>query len=149
MTTVVCDRKGMASDLQATLGKDLKFKVKGKAEHFPDGSPLYPALGEFMVGFAGNVNEWVEFLDYLIAPEGYKRPPKVEIQLLFLTKKGQIFYGSAADRIIAVNEPYFSIGSGSVAAMGALHAGATLKDTIKAASKIDPNTGMGIKEYNF
>jgi ATP-dependent protease HslVU (ClpYQ) peptidase subunit len=44
-----------------------------------------------------------------------------------------------------IDEPFFAIGSGSTTALGAMHAGATTAQAIKAATKVDPFTGMGVK----
>lgn len=147
MTTVVCSRKSIACDLQGTGGGQ-RFKLKTKVEHFEDGIPAYPHLGECYVGFAGNVSEWIECLDWFLDPKG--KMPKNSISLLILTKKGKIYTsGNNAGTLMELDEPFQAIGSGAQAALGAMHVGATTAEAVKAAGKVDPMTGLGVKEYSF
>jgi hypothetical protein len=48
-----------------------------------------------------------------------------------------------------VNEPFFAIGSGAPFAQTSMLLGWTPKEAIAAATKLDPMTGMGIKEYTL
>ena len=48
-----------------------------------------------------------------------------------------------------MDEPTYAIGSGMHYALGALKTGATPKEAVVAASKLDPMTGLGVKVMEF
>jgi hypothetical protein len=50
---------------------------------------------------------------------------------------------------IRVNMDYIALGSGAVFAYGALEVGASAKQAVKAAMKLDPNTGGRVQTLEF
>lgn len=142
----------MAGDQQGTLGDGRKIKVTTKLYMF-DPNPLTYEYGRFMVGFAGTTNDKIVVSDFFMFPEKFDGPPALsapdEFQGLVLTEKKEIFYFYHPAHWVRVNQPWFAIGSGAAAAMGALHMGATPLEAVKAASKVDSFTGMGFKTLDF
>lgn len=146
MTTIAATRVAIACDLQVT-GGNLKFKCKDKIYAF-DGHPAtYPT--PYMVGYAGNVENSMAILDWLAEPT--EKPPRGSkyCQFLALTNDGKIFTFQNPARWIELDAPYAAIGSGGDIALGALASGKTPKEAVLIASKVDINTGMGVKSYEL
>ena len=138
----------MAGDRQATHSSGLKFKIKTKIFKFSN-KLLYPR--DFIVGYSGSLSVVGDVLAFLADDQGQTKMPKIkgEAEFLVLTEDKQIFTFFNVSSWILLDEPHYSIGSGSHIAMGALKAGASPKDAVKAASECDPSTGMGVKVVNF
>jgi ATP-dependent protease HslVU (ClpYQ) peptidase subunit len=71
-----------------------------------------------------------------------------ESTILVLTKHGELFTYESGVRM-EVKEPFYAIGTGAAAAMGAMYAGKTPKEAVKIAKKIDVNTGGKVKTYKI
>jgi ATP-dependent protease HslVU (ClpYQ) peptidase subunit len=148
MTTIVCSKTEMACDLQMTLSGTQKTKCKTKVFQFDPIEDFCPE--PFMVGFAGDASEIMDAVDFFTHPEIYKKPPNTKgLVGLTLTKSGKIFQFSHPAKWVRVDAKCAAIGSGAMIALGAMHSGATPKQAIKAASELDPFTGMGIKTFNL
>ena len=128
-----------------TLSGTQKTKCASKVFH------IKPSDGEdFYVGFAGDASEIIDVVDFFEHPEVYKRAPKLRNTIgLVLTETGKIFTFQSPTNWVEVKEKYFSIGSGAMPALGAMHVGATPKQAVEAACKLDPFSGMGVKTFNF
>jgi ATP-dependent protease HslVU (ClpYQ) peptidase subunit len=147
MTTVAANKSEMACDLQGTMGQQQKMKMDTKIHHIPQNDLIYPD-GEFLLGLAGQADICIELADFFKYPETYERAPRIrqgDIIGLILTDKGHLFTFTNPAKWLAIKDPFFAIGSGALTALGALHAGASPRDAVKAAMKIDPFTGMGTK----
>lgn len=139
----------MACDLQGTLGNEQKMKIATKIWRF-DANELIFDECPFIVGMAGSINEMMEIVDFFHSPDVYKRPPPMRMSVgLVLTAKGQLFHFSQPHKWMAVQEKFHAVGSGSLVALGAMHSGATPKEAVLAATKVDPMTGMGTKVLKF
>lgn len=139
----------MACDQQATTPQGSKFKIKTKIFKFPPHPLMYPK-GEFLVGFAGNVNEWMEAADWLQNPENYGKPPSIrDMSGLVLTCKKEIFLFSKVTNWLKIETGFHSIGSGSSFALGALTNGASPSEAIRTAMKHDIGSGLGVKTLGF
>lgn len=147
MTTIAVSKKQIAGDRQATHGGGMKFRLKTKIFEYE--SPLlYPK--KFYVGLAGNVDKFADVLEFFLDPTQFKKAPSLNGEGVILTADGKIFtFGKSPDNWIVVDQPTYSIGSGSHIAMGAMAAGATPLDAVKAAIKMDPSSGMGTSHYNL
>lgn len=139
----------MACDLQATFGKQTMFKIATKILKLEGDVPeKIFGVNKCLIGFAGDVNEWGEVVNYLLTLDG--KPPKTKnLEMLMLTDKKQLFHGNNIRNWTLMLEPHYSIGSGQHFALGALAAGHTTKQAVKAAMEYDPFTGRGIKEYSI
>ena len=148
MTTIAATRTQIAADRQATHGSGMKFKFKNKIhkfEHpaFYDGKPFY-------VGLAGAVSAFPAVLEYFSDPENTKPPKCKGMEAVVLTSDGKIWmFESNPSNWILVDQPFYAIGSGMLYAAGAMATGATALDAVKAASKLDVNSGMGTTHYNL
>lgn len=140
----------MACDLQGTLGTQHKMKM-GTKVHYIKAHELVCDT-DFIVGLAGESAMCIDLIDFFRYPETYGKPPVIPrgtMTGLVLSPKGEIFHFTHPARWVRIMEKVFAVGSGSLAALGALHAGASPKDAVLAASKVDPFTGMGTKVLKF
>lgn len=136
----------MYGDLQFTQ-RDNGFKFKGetKVYKFQPHDESYSEC-EFIIGFAGTASDIVTVAAYYTAPYMFPKLPRVkDLAGLVLTQKGRIFIFDDYSKWLAIKEPFAAIGSGAQVALGAMAAGATPKEAIKAATKHDAYTGMGMK----
>lgn len=142
MTTIAANRTEMCGDLQYTVNSAIKFKgtpkvfkIKAHELHSPE---------DFIIGFCGGASDFIDVVDYYYYPENYKKVPNPKsVSGVVLTMSGKLFMFDTPGTWLAVQQPFVAVGSGSSIALGALHAGASPKDAILAASKVDPFTGMG------
>lgn len=147
MTTIAVSRTQIASDLQATHGGGFKFKVKTKLFEF-DNPIFYPT--PFIVGYSGDLDSVPDVLEYLGDTTGKIKPPRGRsCEFVALTKDKKIFTFISPAKWIHVDESTYAIGSGMHYALGALKTGATPKEAVVAASKLDPMTGLGVKVMGF
>jgi len=147
MTTIACDKSQIAGDLQATHSGGLKFKLKTKLQEFYQ--PLiWPT--KFYVGLCGNVDEFPDILMYLADPTQFKKAPKGSGgDFLILTEDKQIFTFKSPAKWIAVNQPFYAVGSGMNYAMSAMACGKTPVEAVKVASKFDLYTGFGVTHFDI
>ncbi len=71
--------------------------------------------------------------------------------VLFLVHRDNRLYlvdGDLRELPLAGN-PFYAIGSGEQAAMVAMHMGATAKEAVKMAIKVDENSGGPVKEFTY
>ena len=149
MTTIVASKEygSIACDLQYTHSSGMKFKGSSKI------ICLNPILSKEIfkadatyIGFCGNADSWGDIVSWFAVPEG--RPPRCNgIEMLALTDTKQLFYGSSLKNWMKMDTKYFCVGSGMHFATAAMESGKTPKEAIQIASKLDPMTGMGVKEY--
>ena len=139
----------MACDFQFTLSGTAKTKGKTKIYKF-DPHELHFDIEPFIVGFAGAASEIVDIIDFYTRPELYEKMPRTKgLSGLVLTQSGKIFQFDSPSKWLAVEGNFAAIGSGMMTALGALHHGATPKEAVQAAMKVDPFTGMGTKTLKF
>ena len=104
---------------------------------------------KFYVGFSGDVDGIPDVVDFYHNIEDYKKPPKVNVECLVLTEDKKLFTFVNPGKWLQIKEKYYAVGSGAQFAMGAMEAGKTPLEAVKIASKKDPMTGMGFKNYKF
>ena len=138
----------MAGDLQMTISGAQKtkcaskiFKVIPNRDYFPE---------PFIVGFSGDASEIMDVVDFYEHPEIYQKAPKVKgLHALVLTEGGKIFQFQDPNKWVLMDTKFATVGSGGSVALGAMHVGASPKQAVEAASKVDPFTGMGVKVFKF
>ena len=147
ITTIAVSKTSIACVLQATHGGGFKFKVKTKLFEF--NNPLfYPT--PFTVGYSGDLDAVPDVLEFLGNTEPTAKPPRNRnCEFVVLTKDHKIYTFINPTKWILVDEPNYAIGSGMHYALGALKAGATPKEAVKAACKLDPMSGLGVKEISY
>ncbi len=95
---------------------------------------------EVIIGLAGETSPALIFLDWY----GTKKKPPAKLidgdadfWAVVMTKDGLMFY-DAWCRGEKVDEPFFAIGSGAKAALGAMHMGASAAEAAEITCRIDP-----------
>ena len=142
MTTIVYRDGVMAADSQVTVTSEAGGSRKFKCEK------LYrrdvPGFGECIIGLAGGSFDGLVFLDWLVS--GNPEPPQrlidggADFTAIVLSKAGLHEYDMwcRPDRVL---ERFYAVGSGSKAALGALHMGASAKEALQIAARVDAYTG--------
>lgn len=141
----------MSCDLQGTIGESQKLKMHTKIYRFKP-NPLTYNKCNFMIGFAGSVDDIITVSDWFDQPdayEGQKLTLAREVQGLVLTERGDMYYMTTPDKWLKLKDKVFAIGTGANVALGALNVGASTRDAVKAAIKVDPFSGMGVKTFTF
>ncbi len=138
MTTIAVRSGIMAADSRVTA-------CNGSISRM---TKLFRVRGD-IVGVAGDMAAALVFCDW------YKRPDRKDIpaalrdgnadfSAIVLTAGGVIEYDRWC-RQMEVIEKFHAIGSGTKAALGAMHMGATARQAIAVACKIDSYTGLPVR----
>ena len=101
-----------------------------------------------VIGICGYWSDGKLFADWYAAAADIENPPcwrlqgdeKVEFEALVLTKEG-IHWWTPALVPERVSGCFWSIGSGSIAALAAMHCGKTAQEAVYIAMQVDPRTG--------
>ena len=99
-----------------------------------------------LIGCAG-ANEQIEtFLAWYGTKKKKPQFPKdTDFEALVLTTKGELFaYDETLSRDKLTGD-FYAIGSGGSAALGALHAGASLEQAVTIACLVDPHSGLPLQ----
>lgn len=133
MTTVATDGVTIAADGLLTWGgRRLKLDEQ-KLRRLPDGS---------VVGWAGNADEAVIAVEALARDDGDEAKGDYSLLRLFPDGKLAVY----VDRLIPTfTSPPQAIGSGGDVALGAMLAGMSAKQAVRAAARIDTSTGGTIR----
>lgn len=102
-----------------------------------------------LYGGAGNLEQILKMFEWFKNPDmkpDWKFQPEFEI--LQLSTEGLFVWGSEMIAI-PVGMPYYSIGSGSHYALGALECGAPPQEAIRVAHKFDPYTGRELQVHKL
>lgn len=142
MTTIATNRHEMACDTQATHGGTLKFKVKTKITAIHN-KVFYPK--PFLIGYCGSLEIAQKIISYLRDATEPAKMKNKDCEFLILTEDKKIYTFVDPNNWMEVADDHYAIGSGMHYAMGAFKHGATPKEAVQAASKLDPSTGTGIK----
>lgn len=103
----------------------------------------------FYVGFCGDVDTMQRTLEFFVDPDGWRLPKKYEAtEFVVLTTDGKMFTFSDPRKWIPINSKFYAVGSGSHFAMGAMEKGATPKEAVEAAIKLDKASGFGVTYFD-
>jgi 20S proteasome alpha/beta subunit len=133
MTTIAYRDGVLAGDTQVTCGSTIDGYV---AKVFRKGRLLYTTTGDS--GLGDRFRQWVESGMEGDAPEMKDGDANAN---------GLLFPGGDRvvwryDKVWATHHaPFFAYGSGSTIALGAMYAGATAEEAVRAAATRDTNTG--------
>lgn len=146
MTTIATDGKTMAVDSQINAGGIIEPVSATKIFKI-----LSPQLGHVIVGFSGDTHLTHTILDTI--KDGTLPTPGVvgdgEFEVTILTSDGKAFQmGSSYPNYVECGVPNAS-GSGKLIALGAMLAGASPKEAVEIAAKIDVYTGGKINVMSF
>jgi ATP-dependent protease HslVU (ClpYQ) peptidase subunit len=138
MTTIIANKEGMASDSQMTDG-NIKSSV-----------PKIWRIRGWLVAGGGSYHEIVKLINTIKEQKEFspiKVMAEVELEktedcdLLFLSPAGKLFVTENGSEAMTVSDPFYAIGTGAQAALAAMHMGATPREAVRIAAKIDANTG--------
>lgn len=145
MTTIVYKDGVIAADSQVTAGEARKFRCEKIYQVVVHGLPA-------IVGLAGGAFDGLAFLDWLMGdkPEPPQRliDGEADFTAIVLNKHGLFEYDKwcRPDKVL---ERFYAVGSGASAALGAMHMGATARQAVEVACKIDPFSGGPIVEMSL
>lgn len=133
MTTIVCNRKCMAADRRGTSNPVFKM------------TKLF-RVGGSIIGVAGNVEQALRFVEWRRTPES--KPTFAEassIEVLELTADGRLLWWGAEMVGVPIENEFYAIGTGAMAAMGAMSMGASPKRAVAVAALWDAATGPDVQ----
>jgi hypothetical protein len=139
----------MLCDRQFTHYSGMTFQGKTKCMELGEekAMPLFGA-SKAVIGGAGSTTELGHTWNWLYLMD--KKPPRIRnSEFLLVTSNNEIMHSDDLMHWTHIDEPYFSIGSGSAYAMGALASGSTLELAMEAAIKYDRGTGLGYVRYDL
>jgi hypothetical protein len=141
MTTIVGTKDRLVSD-----SKIIMDKVNEKAGSTQYTGPKLYRKGSVIIGTAGGFDMGEAFMKWYGTkkkkPSGFGKG--ADFEALVLTEKGLYHF----DEFLCgglVEQPFFAVGSGAQAALGALHMGATPEQAILVACKVDSMTGEPVQ----
>lgn len=136
MTTIVCDRSGMAADKRVT-GVTM-FKT----------TKIYRINGA-LIGICGHIEQALKFIEWRRNPDSKPTFEEDTWDAIELTADGRMLYWSKELMPIPIEDEYYAIGSGSKFALGAMAMGATPSQAIKIAAIYDPSTGPDVQSLRL
>jgi hypothetical protein len=137
MTTVICDRRGMAADMR--ICGNITFK-----------SPKIHRVNGALIGFCGDAEQALKFIEWRRNSD--LRPTFNEsgsFEALELSADGRLTLWGTELVGTPVLDDFYAIGSGAMCALAAMAMGAGLKRAIQIASRFDPNTGPDVQTMNL
>lgn len=133
MTTIAFDGKNIASDSQ----------VGGS--YLDGGIEKVIKAGKSYFGAAGNLDHMVGFFAWQKGGD----KPKIDDNFEALEIRGKTTYWWGQALVPCKIKSPAAIGSGAQFAMGAMLAGATAKEAVKIAAKLDSGTGRTIRSVTI
>ena len=138
MTTVVATNEVMASDSKITM----ESKTDSRSY---TASKILVKNGD-LLGTAGTVDYCERFIDWYGTKKKKPHFPKeADFEGLVLTKEGKLIHYDETLARNVVRDPFFAIGSGSHAALAALHLGCDAVRAVEIACLVDPFSGPPVQ----
>lgn len=136
MTTIAVKDGVMCSDSQGTSSFILPCGIK----------KIY-RVGDNHLGFSGSFPLVEKFLDWYKGSRERDLPGN-ELCVLEMDHKGNVtLFNLVGGEVSSFSVgKYYAIGSGQDFAMGAMEVGASAEEAVKAAIKLDPDTGGRVKK---
>lgn len=132
MTTVAWCRGWLAADSNCSSGGTRVYRVR-KIFRIEDGS---------LVGFAGDLSEGMKFVDWLDdGGDKEEKPGLQNVHGLVVKPSGRIILYEGGVPIVPKRPKYIAIGTGQATAMGAMWAGASAAEAVRAAIQHDDHSG--------
>lgn len=140
MTTIATDGVWLAGDGRSTRGDAISGGDRKKVHKLPDGS---------IIGAAGRTRDAERAVRALMNNPFKPEEVRGDYTLMRLYPDGDLWVHEDTLTAPMKMKTPFAIGSGWVAALGAMLAGADAKQAVKIASKIDVHTGGKITSYSI
>lgn len=128
MTTIACNTQCMAGD--TLLSSDVKCHAQKVFKH-----------RGCCVGIAGTYADCMVFVHWWKAGAKEEPPPMDNVEALVLTSSGRILCFDGHTKFFELDDPFSAIGSGAQAALATMHMGASPREAVRIAGKVDPGTG--------
>jgi hypothetical protein len=135
MTTIVYRDGVLAADRRMLRHGWLSGGTAQKVFRRDDGT-LLGICGDFAAGMA--------LVEWMLSGQKGDQPKPDDTTLLVVEPSGRVMIYEGGGAHPVGEPPFWAIGSGFPAALGALHMGATAVQAVEIASKIEPNTGDGV-----
>lgn len=143
MTTVAWDGKTLAADKKTVWGGIIP--AGGVTKITPLDTKNY---GRVLFGASGAVPDIQKLVRWLT--EGGELPKFGKgCDAIFVNKKKQCWWIDEQGEPVLVRLKKWATGSGMDFALGAMFAGATAKEAVQIAAKLDINTGKGVDTIEF
>lgn len=135
MTTIVASRHGVAGDSLISDGSTKSYARK-----------VYRGPN-CVFGYCGTVTDGLRWVNWMKqgAPVGQKPELGDDFEGLVVTPKG-IYTIDSQFEPFWLEEKTYAIGSGARTALGVLRTGGSLRQAVRAASRVDLNTGGRVTE---
>lgn len=130
MTTIVYRDGVLAADTRMIAGTAIIGSI-AKIVRRDDGA---------LCGGAGHASVVQAFQRWFLDGEEGDPPVEDETKMFVISPKGNVEMFEV-DGTIEWRAPYFAMGSGKEFALGAMYAGASAEEAVKAAMKFDPYSG--------
>jgi 20S proteasome alpha/beta subunit len=105
-------------------------------------------IGDELVGCAGTVKHWQDFLKWYRGGKRGTRPKGGEYSALILRKDGVYSFDSDGCEM-RIERGFHAAGSGEHAAIAVMLAGHTVKEAVEIACQVDPGSGGDVKVYRL
>lgn len=139
MTTIVGTKFKMCSDSKVNIDRGAMHDTSFST------SKIMRIRGA-LVGTAGEVNNTNKFEKWFGTKRAKPRFSKnADFEALVLSADGKLYHYDETCSPSEITQPFFAIGSGAHAALGALHAGATPELAVEIAIKIDTLSGGDVQ----
>jgi len=138
MTTVIVSKAGMASDSQLT-DENIKssvqkiWRIRG---WLVAGGGSYPEIVRTIRGIQENKE-----LSPARVLDDIEMGKMMDCVMVLLSPTGRIYTNENGSECMGITDPFYALGTGAQAALAAMHMGATPREAVRIAAKIDPNTG--------
>lgn len=132
MTTIVYRDGVMAADSQVLDRSAVVGTVK----------KLYRRADGAVAGTCGSLEDWAPFMKWFKNPSGFDAPAALfDFEALVALPSGEVLWFGKSGRCTPYTAPFYAIGSGYQAALGALHAGASAERAAEIACLVDVDSG--------
>ena len=138
MTTIVATREAIGADTLVVVDGQAPYHTKKVMAHK---NMLYGAAGDG--GDCTRIMEWAKRgFDMESKPKFRAKPGTDDEAVAIMVNKDGIFIMMSSDLFPEqIDAPFYAIGSGAGAALGAMEMGATIEQALEIASKHDVHTG--------
>ena len=149
MTTIAVRDGVMACDSMVTVSSK-----HGGTRAFYHWAPKVVRVENELIGGAGDSDGMALWVDWYIEgqylnDELWQLFSEHDFDIVVLHEDGALESSDQGGVIERIHEPFYAIGSGSKAALGAMHRDATAEEAINIAKLIDPNTGGETHIFRF
>jgi 20S proteasome alpha/beta subunit len=138
MTTIAVSRSEMACDSRSSYDNGEWYLCDDKIIR----------LADELIGCSGEVADIFKFLAWYRSTGELERPELKDMEAVVLNADG-LFHYSSSTYGSRICQPFFAIGSGSMAANAAMLCGKTPAKAVEIACALDKNSGGPVRNYKL